>query len=287
MNQIDPGSGGWDAQTYHKVSDVQEKWAVELLSSRQWNGNEVVLDAGCGSGRVTNLIAKLLTRGKIYAVDLDQDMILNAMNNLRTSTNIEFIKSDISTVKIPEKVDIIFSNAVLHWILNHRLLFTHFKKLLKENGELLIQCGGKGNLGDTYFILESVRKQSEFVKYFKDWIDPWHFATEEDAQLILEDIGFIDINTSITKKTATFSSLEEYKLFMETVVMKPYISCLPTKKNPNIKKAFVDSFLREKKHIKESRGEKIEWSIDYVRLNISAINGSKSQKRFNVNSKTR
>ena len=62
--------GKWDAENYHKVSSVQENWAIELLSNRKWKGNEVLIDAGCGSGRVTRIIANILKKGKIYAIDL-------------------------------------------------------------------------------------------------------------------------------------------------------------------------------------------------------------------------
>jgi trans-aconitate 2-methyltransferase len=110
----------WDAETYHKISNIQEAWATEILEKRKMSENEVVLDAGCGTGRVTKIIANNVKRGKIYAVDMDENMITNAKKNLKDFSNIIFIKSDLSDLNLPEKIDLIFSNAVIHWVLDHK-----------------------------------------------------------------------------------------------------------------------------------------------------------------------
>ncbi|MDN5846061.1 MAG: class I SAM-dependent methyltransferase [Candidatus Nitrosocosmicus sp.] len=93
MRSITHEKGKWDAKNYHKVSSIQETWAIELLSKRKWKGNEVLVDAGCGSGRVTKIIANILKEGKIYAIDLDKNMIENAKINLKDQKNVIFINS--------------------------------------------------------------------------------------------------------------------------------------------------------------------------------------------------
>lgn len=81
--------------------------------------NEIVLDAGCGTGRVAKIIAYTVKKGKVYAVYTDDNMIANAKKNLDFS-NIVFIKSDLSDLDLPEKVDLVFPNAVIHWIPDHK-----------------------------------------------------------------------------------------------------------------------------------------------------------------------
>ena len=90
MRSLRHERGNWDAENYHKVSSIQETWAIELLAKRKWNGNEVLIDAGCGSGRVTRIISNILKNGKIYAIDLDQNMIEKAKINL-TITKMSFL----------------------------------------------------------------------------------------------------------------------------------------------------------------------------------------------------
>jgi trans-aconitate 2-methyltransferase len=266
-------NNNWDAETYHKVSNIQESWAIEILEKRKFKVNEVVLDAGCGTGRVTKIIANNVKRGKVYAVDVDDNMITNAKKNLKDFSNIVFIKSDLSVVKLPEKMDLIFSNAVIHWVLNHKKLFTNFSALLKPGGELLIQCGGQGNLGTIPIVLEKVRKSNSFKNYFENWNTPWNFASSTDTKKILEDIGFKNIQVNLTKKIANFQNYQEYILFMKTVVIKPYLSYLPTDNNNKIKNLFIDEFFRELD--KENNRNTIErtidtnFEIDYARLNIT------------------
>ena len=77
-------NGSWDARTYDQVSYlVQYKWGQQVLEWRKWHGNEIVMDAGCGSGLLTEQLAKKVPRGKVYAVDIDSNMIKQARNNLQ------------------------------------------------------------------------------------------------------------------------------------------------------------------------------------------------------------
>jgi trans-aconitate 2-methyltransferase len=265
----------WDAETYHKVSDIQESWAIELLEKRKISESEIVMDAGCGTGRVTKIIANKVKRGKVYAVDLDENMIINAKKNLKDLSNIVFVKSDLSDVKLPEKIDLVFSNAVIHWILDHKKLFTNFWDVLKPGGKLLIQCGGKGNLDTIPNALEKVRITQRFDHYFKNWKIPWNFASPADTIKILNEIGFKDIQANLVEKKTKFGNFQEYILFMKTVVMKPYLSYLPTTENNNqIKNLFIDEFLTElhNKNKTKNTNEKqdLDLELNYVRLNITA-----------------
>jgi trans-aconitate 2-methyltransferase len=268
-------NNNWDAETYHKVSNIQESWAIEILEKRKFKVNEVILDAGCGTGRVTKIIANKVKRGKVYAVDLDENMIINAKKNLKDLSNIVFVKSDLSDVKLPEKIDLVFSNAVIHWILDHKKLFTNFWDVLKPGGKLLIQCGGKGNLDTIPNALEKVRITQRFDHYFKNWKIPWNFASSADTIKILNEIGFKDIQANLVEKKTKFGNFQEYILFMKTVVMKPYLSYLPTTENNNqIKNLFIDEFLTElhNKNKTKNTNEKqdLDLELNYVRLNITA-----------------
>ena len=121
-NTVTENSAFWDADTYDIVSNAQEEWAKFIIKQRKWSGNEAVLDAGCGSGRITKMLAQLIRDGKIYAVDNDPNMIKKATEILASIGNVCIIQSDLTDAdfgKMQIKFDIIFSNAVLHWILDH------------------------------------------------------------------------------------------------------------------------------------------------------------------------
>lgn len=152
------------------------------------------------------LIAYTVKKGKVYAVYTDDNMIANAKKNLKDFSNIVFIKSDLSDLDLPEKVDLVFPNAVIHWIPDHKKPFTKFWESLKQDGELLIQCGGKGNLGSTHIILEEIRKIKRFKQHFGYWKNPWNFATPTNTVKILNKAGFKGVQVFLTKSTANFEN---------------------------------------------------------------------------------
>ena len=106
-NIYDLGSG-WDATTYDRISAIQESWGHEVLERRNWKENEIVLDAGCGSGRITKVISTKVPKGKVFAVDSDSSMITIAKENLEEISNIQYKKADLSEISLDEKVDVVF-----------------------------------------------------------------------------------------------------------------------------------------------------------------------------------
>jgi trans-aconitate methyltransferase len=105
----------WDARAYDKVStNVQLEWGQKLLEKKLWVGNEIVMDAGAGSGKLTKILADKVPNGKVYAVDADPNMIQQAKSNLSHYKNVQIFYSSIDKVYLPTQVDVIFSNAALH-----------------------------------------------------------------------------------------------------------------------------------------------------------------------------
>jgi len=218
----------WDAITYDRISDAQESWGQEIIEYRKWKGNEIVLDAGCGSGRTTKILSIKVPQGKVIAVDSDLSMINLAKENLSKFSNIEFIKMDISEIELAEKVDVVFSNATLHWILNHKKVFERLWQILNFEGQLLIQCGGHRDLAKTLSILNKVCESKEFNNYFGNnkgediWKQTWYFAKKEDTEKMLKEIGFSNIEVLLEKKVVKFHDKEDYFLFIKTIVLRPY-----------------------------------------------------------------
>jgi trans-aconitate methyltransferase len=256
----------WDASTYDKISNIQEDWANTLIRKRNWTGKENLLDAGCGSGRVTKILSKIITEGKIYAIDSDPNMIEKARGALKDVKKVQVIQSDlldIPSLNIPIKFDVIFSNAVLHWVLDHRMVFENFYDLLLPNGQLLIQFGGYGNLQKTLSVYDSVKDLPEFSKYFSEWRFDRNFAKPEETNNILEKIGFKDIKVYLTEYIARFNSKKDYSTFIKTVNLRSYLKYLPTEQLQN---KFLETVLSVMEKCKSS----LCWKLDYMRQTVLA-----------------
>jgi trans-aconitate methyltransferase len=284
----------WDALTYDQVSRlVQYKWGQQVIKWRKWLGNEIVMDAGCGTGLLTKQLTKQVPRGKVYAVDTDSNMIKQAKNNLKLLANVEIIQSSFTDVKLPRKMDVIFSNSALHWVQDHKKVFRNFWEVLKpmnsndivdinvgsnsintgSSGQLLIQCGGYGNLQEIISILEQIARLDQFKEHFADWKQQWYFAKVEDTSKLLREIGYVNTRVYYSDDGVTLPNQRIYSKFIKTVVMKPYLDHLSSHKDDydtdELKDLFLKLFLNEIE--KYSSGVvKKPWSLDFVRLNIIA-----------------
>ena len=261
----------WDARTYDKVSsNVQLEWGRKLLAKRRWNGNEIVMDAGAGSGNLTRILADKVPNGQVYAVDADANMIQQAKSNLSGYKNVQVIYSNMDKVNLPtDTIDVIFSNAALHWILNHDAVFSHFWQLLKPNGgrgaggELLIECGGgDDNLAGTLPVIFKIMQYDQFKEYFANWKQPWYFANTDETKRLLQKTGFKNIQVNLSNRTTSFSDLHSFAIFVKTVILKPLLGYIS---DSNKKDEFLDAFLNEYK-----RSDHQAWSLDLTLLSIQA-----------------
>ena len=252
----------WDAQTYDKISsNVQLQWGQKLLEERAWIGNEIVMDAGAGSGNLTKILADKLPSGKVYAVDADSNMIQQAKSNLSGYSNVQFIHSSMDKVNLPTEVDVIFSNSALHWILDQEGLFLHFWQLLKPNGKLLIEYGAHGNIETPLSVIFKIMQSDQFRKHFVNWRQSWYFPKPDEIERLLRKAKFRNIRVILSKRPTIFPDRQSFAIFIRTVIMKPFLGYLPDAKK---KEQFLDVFLNEFERSSRT------WSVDFMRLGISA-----------------
>lgn len=244
-------SRDWDAATYDRISDPQLAWAREQLDRLALTGSEVVLDAGCGSGRVTAELADRVPRGRVYAVDVAPSMVEHARAALGRRATV--LCQDLVALQLPEPVDAAFSNATFHWIHDHAALFAALHRALKPRGRLVAQCGGLGNIDTFRKAADSVAAEEPFDQYFADWQRPWNYASAEDTAVRLERAGFTDVSCWLEPKHVT---PEDPHAFVSTVCLVRHLDPLPE----GLRGPFVDRVLARS-------GEPLV--LEYVRLNMA------------------
>src|SRR3954464_15885959 len=120
----------WDGRAYRDLSEPQLKWGRKVLDRVRLAGDERVLDAGCGAGRVTALICERVPRGRVVAVDLSQSMLETARSELARFDNVELLRADVSRLPLDGAVDAILSTATFHWVHDHDALFASLYRAL-------------------------------------------------------------------------------------------------------------------------------------------------------------
>jgi trans-aconitate 2-methyltransferase len=246
------GPREWDAEVYHRVSESQFRWGLEVLDRMPLDGDEVVLDAGCGSGRVTEALAERLPDGRVIAVDGSEEMVKKAREILGPGADVRHV--DLEQFEIDEQVDAIFSNAVFHWIKDHRNLFARLRASLAPGGRLVAQCGGKGNVANLAEVILDVAKTGDYGKYLAEVPKAWNFRSDEETTPILDEVGFTEVRCWLEPKEV---QPEEPLAFLRTVSLGPYMRALPEE--------LRDPFVGE---VMSRMGEPLV--LDYVRLNIDA-----------------
>lgn len=201
----------WDARAYERLAAPQEEWARDVLGRLPLAGEETVLDAGCGSGRVTKLLLERLPRGHVIGVDGSESMIAEARRALAGfGDRVTLIHSDLLGLEFESPVDAIFSNAVFHWIFDHEALFRRLRAALRPDGRLAAQCGGEGNVANWVAAVNRACAKEPFAKYLDDGREPWHYATVAETEERLAGAGFRDIRCWLEERVVEPEDPREY-----------------------------------------------------------------------------
>lgn len=251
-------SVAWDAAAYERVAEAQYQWALEVLGWRAWRGDEAVLDAGCGPGRVAEELLRRLPRGRVVAVDRDPDMLEKARRRLAPfGERARVVDADLQALPDLDPVDVVLSTAVLHWVPDHATAFAGFHRVLKPGGEALLQFGGSGNIGALKDAAARVAAQPPFAAHFQDWSPPWHFDEPATTRRLLESAGFEAVRAGLEAKATRFADREEFLAFCAAAPLRPFLGRLPS--------AFAPGFVQAVGDLWGSEGH--PWRLDYVRLN--------------------
>ena len=239
----------WDAATYDRLPIPMTGWGLEVLERLELRGDETVLDAGCGTGQVTEALRERLPRGHVIALDASPSMIAKAVERLGAD-RMTYLTHDLMEPIPIDPVDAILSTATFHWVPDHDRLFANLAAVLEPGGQLVAQCGGWGNL-------ERVNAAAERAAAI-DLATTKTYPTPEETWTRLEAEGFVDIETWLQEAPVELPA-EELEPYLRTVILSGEVA----KRSPADADELVHAVATE-------LGEPL---IDYVRLNITARRG--------------
>ena len=250
---INTGPREWDAETYDAVSDPQFSWGMEVLGRLELRGDEAALDAGCGSGRVSEQLLERLPAGSLLAVDGSEAMIAKARERLEDGAS--YLVSDLSELSVERPVDLVFSTATFHWIVDHDRLFARLRECLVPGGRLIAQCGGEGNVARHARAIAAVASRPEYAPHFEGMAAMWNFAAPEPTEARLRVAGFAEARCWLEPKP--YEPVDSLRFTM-TVTLGPHLARLPEP----LRRPFAEAVLEQ---------DEQPLVLDYVRLNIEAV----------------
>ncbi|HUR87192.1 MAG TPA: methyltransferase domain-containing protein [Solirubrobacteraceae bacterium] len=249
----------WNADAYHRVSAPQVEMAAAVLDRLELVGGETVLDAGCGSGRVTRMLLHRLPHGRVIAVDESPDMVARAREELEGAAA-DVRLADLAQLRLAagEQVDAVFSNATFHWVPDHPALFARLAAALRPGGRLSAQCGGEGNVAGVHQTALDAAADAGLSARFDGWARPWNFAGTHVTEQRLRAAGFEDVECWLQPWGV---EPDDPRAYLETVCLGPHLARL----DPSEHDRFLDAVMAR-------LGE--QPVLDYVRLNIVATRGT-------------
>jgi trans-aconitate 2-methyltransferase len=244
----------WDASAYDRLADPQEEWARAVVARLELSGSETVLDAGCGSGRITRQLLERLPSGRVIGIDGSPSMIEQAEAAIGDDPRVELRVGDLLDLELSEPVDVIFSNATFHWILDHNRLFARLFASLRPGGVLEAQCGGEGNVAEWVRAIEAAEGDERFAVYLRGMAPGYYFASVDNTEVRLQRAGFVDVRAWLEDKVVT---PDEPRAFVSAMGLAKHLARLPEALHDEFVDTVLGSMMRP-------------LTLRYVRLNISA-----------------
>jgi trans-aconitate 2-methyltransferase len=251
----------WNADSYHRVSGPQTEWGRRVLSRLALKGDERVIDAGCGTGRLTGELMQMLPRGWLIAIDRSWNMLVTARANLRPEYGgrVAYVRVELPRMPFNAWADLVFSTATFHWVRDHDALFAEVLHALRPGGLLFAQCGGGPNLAQAHALAEDVMRLEQFAPYFRDWQGIWEFSTPEIAATRMRAAGFKDVETTLEPAPTSLVDEASYREFVTTVIYNPHLALLP---DAGLRARFIDEVAMR------ASQQQPPFTLDYWRLNL-------------------
>lgn len=252
----------WNSSVYHRLSQPQVSWGKKVLARLRLRGDETVLDAGCGTGRLTAELLEALPRGRVVGVDLSQNMLASAREHLRAQSDprVSLVAADLLHLPFVRAFDGIVSTAAFHWVLDHDQLFLKLRRSLRPGGWLEAQCGGGPNVLHLRRRAGALAATDKFSAFFVGFREPWLFQNAEEAAETLRRAGFVNIRTSIEDAPTVLDGAPQYKEFVRNIILRQHLALIPTE---GLRDEFMENLTEQ------AATDDPAFSLDYWRLNLS------------------
>lgn len=236
----------WNAEDYKQHSKNQQKWARELIARLKLKGTEDILDIGCGDGKVTAEIASYLPNGSVVGIDNSTSMIGLAKKNFPTGlhSNLSFILMDATRLTFDEQFDIVFSNASLHWVKNHRPVLEGVYRSLKPKGRVFLEMGGKGNADGVLSVLRDLQKNQEWRHFFSDFQFPYGFHGPQEYTRWLRESGFDPVRVKLVPRDMEHDGESGLAGWIRTTWM-PFTERIPEGQRDQFIHELASAYIRE------------------------------------------
>lgn len=215
----------FDADKYAEASQPQREWGDKLIAELGLKGDEHVLDLGCGDGAVTCRLAECVPRGVVVGIDASQGMISAAQR--RRGPNLRFLRMDINALSLDDRFDVIFSNATLHWVLDHAPVLASVYAHLNDGGVARFNFAGDGNCRHYFPAVREAMGLPEFREHFKGFTWPYYMPTVEQYRALVAQSPFREYEVWGENADRYFPDAEAMTGWIDQPSIVPFLARVP------------------------------------------------------------
>lgn len=228
MKKTNQETYNWNAAEYEQHSSSQQLWAQGMIESLDLNGDERILDIGCGDGKVTAELAVRVPRGCVLGIDTSSEMIEFARGRFPPARipNLSFRLGDATRLSFDDDFDLVVSFSCLHWVRDHIAVLNGVRRSLKSGGRVVLQFGGKGNAKSVLDASADVIARSQWSPYFEGFGYVWAFCSPEEYAALLCQVGLVPQRIELVPKDMVYEGTRGLKGWMRTTWL-PYIERVP------------------------------------------------------------
>jgi len=252
----------FDGKKYEKASDHQKEWGTRLIAELNLKGTERVLDLGCGDGTITAQLAGLLPEGEVVGIDASEGMIGAALPKERH--NLNFRRLDINDLDFVEQFDVVFSNATLHWVKDHKRLLRNVRRSLCPGGLLRFNFAGEGNCSHFFSVVQEAMARQEFRAFFAGFEWPWYMPPLNDYHVLAKSSGLQNVQVWSENADRHFPDEQAMIRWINQPSLVPFLAHVDEQK----KDAFREFVVR--RMIEETKQEDGRCFETFRRINVSA-----------------
>lgn len=237
------GTFEFNGEKYKLASKHQKEWGNELILELELNGDESILDLGCGDGMLTEKLSSLVTMGNVVGIDASKGMIETARKLSRN--NLEFIYLDINEINYVNEFDIIYSNAALHWIKDHERLLLNSYHALKPRGRIVWNFAAEGTCQNFFKIINGIIDKPQYKIYFKNFNWTWYMPSKSEYLSLVEKVGFFEFCVIEENTDRYFSNVDEMIMWLDQPTLVPFIKYLPDNLKEQFRTEVIEQMIQE------------------------------------------
>lgn len=234
----------FDGEKYKQASEQQKAWGRKLIAGLEFRGSEKILDLGCGDGVLTVELAKLVPGGFALGIDASESMIETA-KKYNAGANVRFELLDINAIEFESEFDMVFSNATLHWVKDHKKLLSNVFKTMKDKGVARFQFAGDGNCSNLIRILKEAISAKEYASYFTELDWPWYMPAVDEYRALLDEATFAEKKVWSENTDRHFENAEAMTKWIDQPSLVPFLGFIAGKDRQQFREAVVERMIKE------------------------------------------